>query len=87
MAQKLSMLFSVAAFLVAWVSGLAAGVPPSAILGRSLFGAAGFYLLALVLCYVSGFLLGFPGNGREEDTGPEENTGNENLGPQVESKG
>jgi len=75
------MLVSVAAFLVAWFSGLASGVPPAAILGRSLFGAAGFYLLALILCHVSGFLLGFPGNGREEDTD------NEDLGPQVESKG
>jgi len=85
MAQKLGMLFSVAAFLVAWLSGLAAGVPPDVILKRSLIGAGGFYLLALALCHISGALLGFPGKGPEPDASERAKsyqTGN----PRIESK-
>jgi hypothetical protein len=83
MAQKLGMLFSVAAFLVAWLSGLAAGVPPGAILKRSLFGAAGFYLLALVLCQISGALLGFPGSGAKPDVAEEAEEDQNDTTPQM----
>ena len=60
MANRFSVLFATAAFLVAWVSGLAADVSPEAILVRSLAGAAGFYLLGRALCWVAAAFLGFP---------------------------
>jgi len=56
MAHKLSILFAFGAFLVAWLSGLGAGVPPDAILVRSLIGVAAFYALGLVLCKVAAWL-------------------------------
>ena len=60
MAAKLSALLAVAAFLLAWVSGLAAGVPPDAILARSLIGSAVFYLLGWGLLRVATAFLGLP---------------------------
>jgi hypothetical protein len=66
MAHKFSMIFSVAAFLVAWLSGLASGVPPDAILKRSLIGAAAFYVVGLLLCAASAAFLGFPGGRPQE---------------------
>jgi len=60
MTGKLSVFISFAAFLVAWATGLAAGVPPGTILVRSLLGAAGFFLLGLLTCRLAAASLGFP---------------------------
>ena len=67
MANKFSVLFAFAAFVVAWLSGLAAGVPPDSILLRSLAGAAGFYLLGTVLYRVAATYLGLPGDASAVD--------------------
>jgi len=66
MAHKLSILFAFGAFLVAWLSGLGAGVPPDAILVRSLIGVAAFYALGLVLCSVAAACLDLPHAGPQE---------------------
>ena len=74
-------MFAVAAFVVAWLSGLAAGVQPDAILVRSLIGAAGFWVLGRVLCGLATAFLGLPadsssaGEIREEAGNPAENPG------------
>ena len=60
MAHKLSILFAFGAFLVAWLSGLRAGVPPDSILLRSLIGVALFYALGLLLCKAAVACLDLP---------------------------
>ena len=79
------MLFSVAAFLVAWLSGLAAGVPADAILKRSLIGAAAFFLLGFILCSISEAFLGFPGSGVKQSGAPEQSDHNDG-GSEIEGK-
>ena len=60
MALKLSVIIALAAFLVAWITGLMAGVPPDAILFRSLIGAACFFALCRLLCRVAATFLDLP---------------------------
>jgi len=60
MAQKLSVIIALAAFLVAWLTGLLAGVPPDAILFRSLIGAACFFALSRLLCRLAATFLDLP---------------------------
>lgn len=67
MARKIPVLFAFAAFVVAWLSGLAASVPPDTILVRSLGGAAGFYLLGSVLCRVAATYLDLPDDSAAAD--------------------
>jgi len=78
MEQKFSMVSSVAAFLVAWLSGLAAGVSPDAILVRSAIGAAVFYFFALALCRISGALLSSRDEGPESAAGSARTDNNQN---------
>ena len=85
MEQKFSIVASAAAVLVAWLSGLAAGVSPDAILVRSVVGAVGFYLFALALCRISGALLKSPDEG-PADAGDSEQPANvRNNAPEIES--
>ncbi|HUU70391.1 MAG TPA: hypothetical protein VM186_12755 [Planctomycetota bacterium] len=67
MAHKLSILFAFGAFLVAWLSGLRAGVPPDSILVRSLVGVALFYALGLLLCKVAVACLDLPQSEPRDD--------------------
>jgi len=67
MANKLCVTAALAAFLVAWITGLLAGVPPDAILLRSLIGAAGFFLLGSLLCRLAAAFLGFPSDSPATD--------------------
>jgi len=88
MAQKFSLIISVAAFLVAWLAGLAAGVPPHAILVRSIAGAAAFFAVALAACKVSAALLDFPADipeKEEEDDGSDHGPDAPGTGPENET--
>jgi len=58
---KVGLVFAFAAFIVAWAVGLSAGVPPEAILKRSVAGAIAFYILGAVLCRLVKTFLDAPG--------------------------
>jgi len=63
---KVGLVFAFAAFLVAWAAGLSAGVPPEAILKRSVIGAIAFYVLGAVLCRLAQAFLDAPAKGSAE---------------------
>gem|GEM_PF-4050354 len=75
MAEKFSLLISVAAFLVAWLTGLAAGVSTGTILMRSLIGAAAFFAASLAVRRVWYAALDFPAADSDEQAGSDDGRG------------